>query len=212
MEKDLIAIKGCSGQEGATMPVVYEKTGRLVSIIWDRPPLNVFDISLLSELHTVLSACSARDDVDIVVLRGAGSRAFSAGVDIRDHTIEKVPEMLDAVHSVIRKLIALPQVSIAAVCGVCLGGGLEIASSCDFVVASEGSSFATPEVLVGCYRSCRLLSASRAGAICRFDRVSSRRRDDSHRPPLLRQGGSNGGPNQPCVRRRSISKRSRIVV
>lgn len=133
------------------MPVVFEKTGRLMSIIWDRPPLNVFDISLLSELHTVLSACSARDDVDIVVLRGAGSRAFSAGVDIRDHTIEKVPEMLDAVHSVIRKLIALPQVSIAAVCGVCLGGGLEIASSCDFVVASEGSSFATPEVLVGCY-------------------------------------------------------------
>lgn len=133
------------------MPVACEKAERLMSIIWDRPPLNVFDTSLLRELDTVLSACSARADVDVVVLRGAGGRAFSAGVDIRDHTIEKVPEMLDAVHGVIRKLMALPQVSIAAVCGVCLGGGLEIASSCDFVVASEGSSFATPEILVGCY-------------------------------------------------------------
>jgi len=133
------------------MPVAYEKSGRLMSIIWDRPPLNVFNISLLSELDTVLSECSARDDVDVVVLKGAGGRAFSAGVDIRDHTIEKVPQMLDVVHGVIRKLIALPQVSIAAVHGVCLGGGLEIASSCDFVVASERSSFATPEILVGCY-------------------------------------------------------------
>ena len=133
------------------MPVEYEKSGRLMSIIWDRPPLNVFDISLLSELDTILSECSARDDVDVVVLKGAGDRAFSAGVDIRDHTIEKVPQMLDVVHGIIRKLIALPQVSIAAVHGVCLGGGLEIASSCDFVVASEGSSFATPEILVGCY-------------------------------------------------------------
>jgi cyclohexa-1,5-dienecarbonyl-CoA hydratase len=133
------------------MPVAYEKSGRLISIIWDRPPLNVFDISLLSELDTVLSECSARGDVDVVVLKGAGDRAFSAGVDIRDHTIEKVPQMLDVVHGIIRKLIALPQVSIAAVHGVCLGGGLEIASSCDFVVASEGSSFATPEILVGCY-------------------------------------------------------------
>ena len=51
----------------------------------------------------------------------------------------------------IRRLMALPQVSIAAVRGLCLGGGLEIASSCDLVVASEESSFATPEIFVGCY-------------------------------------------------------------
>ncbi len=59
--------------------------------------------------------------------------------------------MLNVVHGVIRKLLALPQVTVAAVRGVCLGGGLEIASSCDLVVASEDSSFATPEILVGCY-------------------------------------------------------------
>jgi cyclohexa-1,5-dienecarbonyl-CoA hydratase len=59
--------------------------------------------------------------------------------------------MLDVVHGVIRKLLALPQVTIAVVRGVCLGGGCELASSCDLVVASEESSFATPEIHVGCY-------------------------------------------------------------
>jgi cyclohexa-1,5-dienecarbonyl-CoA hydratase len=72
-------------------------------------------------------------------------------VDIREHTREKVPEMLDTVHGVVRKLLALPQVTIAAVRGACLGGGCEVASSCDLIVASEGSSFATPEIHVGCY-------------------------------------------------------------
>ncbi len=133
------------------MAVTCEKTGRLMSIIWERPPLNVLDISLLRELDDALSSTAAQTDVDVVVLRGAGERAFSAGVDIRDHTTEKAPEMLDVVHAAIRKLMALPQVSIAAVRGVCLGGGLEIASSCDLAVASEESSFATPEIFVGCY-------------------------------------------------------------
>jgi enoyl-CoA hydratase/carnithine racemase len=59
--------------------------------------------------------------------------------------------MLEAVHGVIRKLLALPQVTVAAVRGVCLGGGLEVAASCDLLVASDESAFATPEISVGCY-------------------------------------------------------------
>ena len=117
----------------------------------DRPPLNVLDIALLREFDDALTACAEDTAADVMVIEGAGQRAFSAGVDIRDHTREKVPEMLDVVHGVIRKLLALPQVTIAVVRGVCLGGGCELASSCDLVVASEESSFATPEIHVGCY-------------------------------------------------------------
>jgi cyclohexa-1,5-dienecarbonyl-CoA hydratase len=124
---------------------------RVVHITMDRPPLNVLDIPLLRELDAVLTACAEDTAADVMVIEGAGQRAFSAGVDIRDHTREKVPEMLDVVHGVIRKLLALPQVTIAVVRGVCLGGGCELASSCDLVVASEESSFATPEIHVGCY-------------------------------------------------------------
>jgi cyclohexa-1,5-dienecarbonyl-CoA hydratase len=133
------------------MAIRSEKKLRSLWLTWDRPPLNVLDITLLRELERTLTDCAADGALDLVVLRGAGQRAFSAGVDINDHTPEKVPEMLDAVHGVIRKLLALPQVTIAAVHGACLGGGLEVASSCDFIVASEDSVFATPEILVGCY-------------------------------------------------------------
>jgi cyclohexa-1,5-dienecarbonyl-CoA hydratase len=133
------------------MTVEVEKTGRVTSITWERAPLNVFDMTLLRELGSVLDACATERDVDVVVLRGAGERSFSAGVDIRDHTREKVPEMLDVVHAAMRKLLALPQVTIAQVRGLCLGGGCELASCCDFILASEDSSFATPEITVGCY-------------------------------------------------------------
>src|SRR5215475_8743967 len=117
----------------------------------DRPPLNVLDISLLRELDATLTSCAEDTVTDVVVIQGGGQRAFSAGVDIRDHTRENVPEMLDAVHGVIRKLFTLPQVTIAQVHGLCLGGGFELATSCDFIIASEDSSFATPEIYVGCY-------------------------------------------------------------
>ncbi|MGH7927961.1 MAG: enoyl-CoA hydratase/isomerase family protein [Candidatus Binatia bacterium] len=123
----------------------------MISIILERPPLNVLDIPLLRELNSVLEACALKREVDVVVLRGAGDRAFSAGVDIKDHTRQKVPEMLDVVHGAMRKLLSLPQVTIAHVQGVCLGGGCELASCCDLILASEGSSFATPEISVGCY-------------------------------------------------------------
>ena len=133
------------------MGIKVEKRERLVRITMDRPPLNVLDIALLRELDLVLTSCAEETAIDVVVIQGAGQRAFSAGVDIRDHTREKVPEMLDVVHGVIRKLLVIPQVTIALIQGVCLGGGCELASSCDLIVASEDSSFATPEIHVGCY-------------------------------------------------------------
>ena len=133
------------------MGVRVENKGRMVHITMDRSPLNVLDIPLLREFDAVLTACAEDNATDVMVIEGAGQRAFSAGVDIRDHTREKVPGMLEVVHGVIRKLLALPQVTIAVVRGVCLGGGCELASSCDLVVASEESSFATPEIHVGCY-------------------------------------------------------------
>jgi cyclohexa-1,5-dienecarbonyl-CoA hydratase len=133
------------------MAVTIEEKERAAFITIDRPPLNVLDMSVLRELDLLLTSCAQRSATDVLVIRGAGGRAFSAGVDIRDHTPEKVPEMLDAVHGVIRKLLTIPQVTIASVRGVCLGGGCELASSCDFILASEDSSFATPEIRVGCY-------------------------------------------------------------
>jgi cyclohexa-1,5-dienecarbonyl-CoA hydratase len=133
------------------MGVTVAKKERVVRIKIDRPPLNVMDIPLLRELDSALAACAQEPASGVLILEGAGERAFSAGVDIRDHTRESVPEMLDVVHGAMRKLLTMPQVTIALVRGACFGGGCELASSCDFILAAEDSSFATPEILVGCY-------------------------------------------------------------
>ena len=187
------------------MPLNTEKKSRVTSITMEHPPLNVLDIQLLRDLDQELSACAADTTTDVVVLRGAGTRAFSAGVDIRDHTKERVPEMLDIVHKVIRKLLALPQVTIAAVRGVCLGGGCELAACCDFIVASEDSSFATPEIHVGCYPPV---------AVARFstlDRLPSGCRNDSYRTPLYGWRSARSWIDQPCRCARPIRQRRDIV-
>ncbi|MBM4264391.1 MAG: hypothetical protein FJ145_23570 [Deltaproteobacteria bacterium] len=133
------------------MSIHIKKKSRVTQLTIERPPLNVLDIQLLRELDEVLDTVANDRDTAVLVLRGAGERAFSAGVDIKDHTPDKVPEMLDTVHGAMKKLLALPQVTVAAVHGVCLGGGCELASCCDLIVATEDSQFATPEIHVGCY-------------------------------------------------------------
>ncbi len=133
------------------MNITMQERDRAAWITLDRPPLNVLNLPMLREFQVFLNLLKDSDGVDLVIVRGAGKRAFSAGVDIKDHTREKVPEMLEAVHGAIKSLLALPQVTIAAVEGACLGGGCELASSCDFIVATEDSFFATPEINVGCY-------------------------------------------------------------
>lgn len=128
-----------------------QERDRVAWVTLDRPPLNVLNLPMLRELQLLLNSIQDNGAVDFVVIRGGGERAFSAGVDIKDHTREKVPEMLATVHGVIRTLLALPQITIAAVRGACLGGGCELASSCDFILATDDSFFATPEINVGCY-------------------------------------------------------------
>src|SRR3990172_6370723 len=133
------------------MNILLEKKERTASIPLERPPLNVLNLPMLRELQAALDSVHRDEAVDILVIRGSGERAFSSGVDVKDHTRAKVPEMLEVVHGAIRSLLSLPQITIALVRGACLGGGCELASSCDFILASDDSSFATPEIQVGCF-------------------------------------------------------------
>ncbi|MBI2350212.1 MAG: enoyl-CoA hydratase/isomerase family protein [Deltaproteobacteria bacterium] len=133
------------------MNISVEKRNRTITLTLERPPLNVLNLALLGQLRETLDPLKNDSETDFLVLRASGERAFSAGVDVKDHTRDKVPEMLDAVHGAIRSLLSLPQITIALVRGACLGGGCELASSCDFILASDDSFFATPEIQVGCY-------------------------------------------------------------
>ncbi len=115
----------------------------------DRPPLNVLDIPMMKSLSRALAR--ATPACDFLVLQGAGAKAFSAGAEVRDHTPERVGEMLAAFHDVFRQLSRAGCVTIAAVHGHCLGGGMELAAFCDFVLATESAEFAQPEIKLGCF-------------------------------------------------------------
>jgi len=120
-------------------------------ITLDRPPVNVLDIATIEALAAALASLADRRDLKAVVLRSAIPRTFSAGVDVRDHTRERVTTMLAAFHGVFRRLDALPQATIAAVDGTCLGGGCELAAFCDVTLATPRSVFGQPEIDVGCF-------------------------------------------------------------
>ena len=129
-------------------------------LILRNPPLNVIDIPMMEELSQTLEEIERREDISIVVLSGEGS-AFSAGVDVAAHTPDKVAEMLEKFHAVVRSLVASKKVTIAAVHGHCLGGGAELAMVCDMVYTAASAQWGFPEIKLGCYPpvACTALAA-----------------------------------------------------
>ncbi len=130
--------------------------GRTGWITLDRPPLNVMDIPMLHAMGKALHELTAQ--CDFIVFCGAGERAFSAGVEVRDHVPARVAEMLSAFHGVLRQLWRADCLSIAAVRGHCLGGGAELATFCDFLIATESARFGQPEIKLGCFPPVAMLT------------------------------------------------------
>jgi len=122
---------------------------RTAWITLDRPPLNILDIRMMETLDAELER--ALPESDFVIFQGAGPKAFSAGAEIADHTPERVGTMLSAFHAIFRRLSKADCVKIAAVHGFCLGGGMELATLCDFVLATKSAQFGQPEIKLGCY-------------------------------------------------------------
>jgi len=119
-------------------------------IILDRPPLNVLNIEMMTEINQALKEFAVDLSLKVVVVTGAG-KAFSAGVDVAEHTKEKVNEMITVFHEIFHNLNEIKVPTIAAVNGAALGGGCEVAIFCDIVIASEKSKFGQPEIKVGVF-------------------------------------------------------------
>ena len=89
--------------------------------------------------------------VQLLVFDHAGEKAFSGGVDVADHTEDKVDEMIEVFHGMFRLMVEIDVPTVAVVNGVALGGGCELISFCDMVVASERSRIGQPEIAVGVF-------------------------------------------------------------
>jgi enoyl-CoA hydratase/carnithine racemase len=133
--------------------VLVERDGHLVHLILNRPEvLNAIDNQLATELGSACTSLAADPDVWLIILRGAGERAFSAGADLkarRDFTPEDWTHQRGLLREMFKQLRNLPQPMIAAVHGFALGGGTELAMLADFVVASEDAVFGLTEVSLG---------------------------------------------------------------
>ena len=117
-----------------------------------RSDLNLLGLELFQSLDHALDEVAADANVTTIVLRGAGERAFSAGVDLREArelTPQSSEEFIRTLHRTIRKVLTLRMPVIAAINGPCLGGALELILACDIRIASEDATFGLPEVLVG---------------------------------------------------------------
>lgn len=127
--------------------------GHVVELALDRPAaLNAISTDLAREITAVTAELAADDSVRAVVVTSTSPKAFCVGADLKERNSFTDAQMMD--HRLVSKLayrgvLDLPMPAVAAVEGHALGGGMEIALSCDLVVAGEEASLGLPEVGVG---------------------------------------------------------------
>ncbi|MEE8232276.1 MAG: enoyl-CoA hydratase-related protein [Thermoplasmata archaeon] len=130
-----------------------EEDEGLAIVTLDRPDaLNALNTEMLQELRDVLREVARREEVQVVILTGAGDRAFAAGGDIREMADQRPLEIRRYAalgHEVARLLERMGKPVIAALNGFALGGGSELALACDIRIASEDAQIGQPEVKLG---------------------------------------------------------------
>ncbi len=118
----------------------------------DHPPVNVLSTDVLVALAERLRSAEADPEVRSIVLASAAEKAFAAGADIREMAPmqrEEARRHGSRGQAVTRQIERLPLPVIAAVHGICYGGGCELVLACDFIVASEDATFGQPEINLG---------------------------------------------------------------
>ena len=130
-----------------------ERADAVATLVVDRPDaMNALDVATLTELRERLLELRDDGDVRVVVLTGAGERAFIAGADIKAMSgmdVAQAKAWGELGHNVAQLLETSPKATIAAVNGFALGGGCELAMACHLRIASETAKFGQPEVKLG---------------------------------------------------------------
>lgn len=133
--------------------IIFKTDDGIATIVFNRPEaLNALNDDLLKEFSLALDDISKNEDIRVLILTGAGEKAFVAGADITElSTFNSLQAKVFAQkgQKTINKLQELAIPVIAAVNGFALGGGSEVALACDFIYASENAVFGLPEITLG---------------------------------------------------------------
>lgn len=126
-----------------------ERTGAVATILIDRQPkMNTMTVAMRNEFPGIFGGLEADDGVRVVVVRGAGGKAFSAGGDVAEF-LTLAPADLELWGDTLTAAERCRKPVIAAIDGFTMGAGLELAAACDFRVATLRSEFAFPEIRLG---------------------------------------------------------------
>jgi len=133
--------------------LLFEVENGVATITFNRPKaLNAMNSETMKELMSVVQHCKNNDSIKVLILTGAGEKAFVAGADISEmqNLRSKVAlTFMELGNETLRLLETMPKPSIAAINGFALGGGTEITMACDIRFASETARFGQPEILIG---------------------------------------------------------------
>jgi len=146
-----------------------ERRGPVATLWIDRQPkMNTMTVAMRNEFQGIFAALEADDDVRVVIVRGAGGKAFSAGGDVAEF-LTLAPADLEMWGDTLTSAERFRKPVVAAIDGYAMGAGLELAVACDFRIATLRSEFAFPEVRLGIIpgsggtqRALRLIGMTRA--------------------------------------------------
>jgi cyclohexa-1,5-dienecarbonyl-CoA hydratase len=139
--------------------ITHQVHKAVATLTLNRPPLNVLSIPMLQQLADGLKSIE-QEETRVLVLRAEG-KMFSAGVDVADHTPEKVGEMIPLFNQVCQTLIEYPIPTIAVVSGHALGGGCELVLCCDLAVMGDSAKIGQPEIQLAAIAPIAALSLPR---------------------------------------------------
>jgi len=137
-------------------PVLCSIEDGVALVTLNNPPLNLVTLELTRQLNDLVAALAADEAVRVMVLTGAGTKAFCAGSDIKEFPRMMapgvvVPQKLALENEAYSRVDDFPKPTIAALNGLAFGGGLELAVCCDLIVAEAGSRVALPEINLGIF-------------------------------------------------------------
>jgi enoyl-CoA hydratase/carnithine racemase len=135
---------------------LLNRADAIATVTINRPEArNALNSPTLAELNAIFAELAADPSVRVVVLRGAGNAAFSAGADLKEvAAIADLParrRYFGAVADLLETIHRMPQPVIARVAGFALAGGMGLAVGCDFVIAAENAIFGLPEITLGLF-------------------------------------------------------------
>lgn len=131
--------------------LLYEKIKALALITINRPEKhNAISLKTVDELNNAVDLAANDDEIRVISITGSGGKSFASGSDLNEVLERDLKKALEPIiQGLAEKLERTPKPTIAAIDGICMGGGLEVALGCDLRIATPNSQFATPEGKLG---------------------------------------------------------------